>query len=85
MKNQNHQNNFIKKQLNKAQRAVEILVKQGVTILGVEMARQKPRIEIQRPAANDLGKTLLIRGTQQGLREELKFSQCNGCIVYWKS
>lgn len=81
----NKQNNHIKNQLNKVLRAVEALLKQGATVLGVELNDNKPRIEIQYPTVNSLGETLVIRGTQAGVREEIKYSTFKGCTVFWKS
>ena len=84
-KNQhNQQNNLIIKQMNKAQRAISDLIHRGITVLNVEMAKQKPRIEIQAPRKNLTSETLIIRGTRNGIREDINFSTVNGCIVYWK-
>ncbi|KGJ86416.1 hypothetical protein [Colwellia psychrerythraea] len=79
----NQQNNLIIKQMNKAQRAISELINNGVTVLNVEMARQKPRIEIQSPK-KITGETLVIRGTKNGIREDINFSTHNGCIIFWK-
>jgi len=80
----NQQNNLIIKQMNKAQRAISDLISKGITVLNVEMARQKPRIEIQTPRSDIASETLVIRGTKNGIREDINFSTCNGCIVFWK-
>jgi hypothetical protein len=80
----NKQNNLIIKQMNKAQRTITDLVQRGITILNVEMARQKPRIEIQTPR-NLIGESLVIRGTKNGIREDINFSTLNGCIIFWKA
>ncbi len=78
------QNNVIIKQMNKAQRALSDLINRGVTVLSVEMAKQKPRIEIQKPSHLN-GEPLIIRGTKNGIREEINFSTHNGCIIFWKN
>jgi len=80
----NQQNNFMIKQMNKAQRAIRDLINKGITVLNVEMAKQKPRIEIQAPRSELPSETLVIRGTKNGIREDISFSTCNGCIVFWK-
>jgi hypothetical protein len=80
----NQQNNLIIKQMNKAQRAISDLINRGITVLNVEMARQKPRIEIQAPRCIMASESLVIRGTKNGIREDINFSTVNGCIVYWK-
>jgi len=80
----NKQNNLIIKQMNKAQRAISDLISKGITILNVEMAKQKPRIEIQTPRNDLIGETLVIRGTKNGIREDINFSTHNGCIIFWK-
>lgn len=81
----NKQNNLIMKQMNAAERAITALVKKGVTILHVEMAKQKPRIEIQAPRKEMVGETLIIRGTKNGIREDINFSTLCGCVVFWKA
>ncbi|OUR62028.1 hypothetical protein A9Q74_06145 [Colwellia sp. 39_35_sub15_T18] len=80
----NKQNNLIIKQMNKAQRAISDLISKGITVLNVEMARQKPRIEIQAPRSELPSETLVIRGTKNGIREDINFSTLNGCIIFWK-
>ncbi len=80
----NKQNSLIIKHVNSVQRAITQLISNGVTVLNVELARQKPRIEIQAPRTNVLGEVLMIRGTQAGVREEIKFSTLAGCIIFWK-
>jgi hypothetical protein len=81
----NQQNNLIIKQMNKAQRAISDLIKRGMTVLNVEMARQKPRIEIQAPRNELACEKLVIRGTKNGIREDINFSTLNGCIIFWKA
>ncbi|NQY63959.1 MAG: hypothetical protein HRT38_09550 [Alteromonadaceae bacterium] len=80
----NKQNSLIIKHVNAAQSAISQLISSGVTVLNVELAKQKPRIEIQPPRTTLLGEILMIRGTQAGVREEIKFSTLAGCIIFWK-
>lgn len=81
----NQQNNLIIKQMNKAQRAISDLIGRGMTVLNVEMTLQKPRIEIQAPRNELASETLVVRGTKNGIREDINFSTLNGCIIFWKA
>jgi|GEM_PF-1766080 len=80
----NQQNSLIMKQMSRAHRAISDLINNGMTVLNVEMARQKPRIEIQAPK-RITGENLIIRGTKNGIREDINFSTHNGCIIFWKA
>ena len=81
----NKQNSFISAQIKRSAAAVEGLIKSGATVLGVQLEQPKPRIEIQTPKAANIGEILVVRGTQQGVREQIKFSTFSGCTVFWKA
>ncbi|WKE65046.1 hypothetical protein PVT67_15490 [Gallaecimonas kandeliae] len=79
------QNALVAEQLACASSAARRLMKAGITVLNVELGRQRPVIEIAKPPKDRVrGTAVGVTCRQSGQLRNLKVCDLDGCRIQWE-